>query len=208
MDAPLGVTATNITPTEALLQWNPPLMDVESYVLVLTRHAGATKPLTPLLQALLGLHFSSPPLLPHPKPGSLVVFPPRKESLLRERSCWWVAGLPPSPGTSSSCRVPMARALHCPTPSLIAWQSTWGLGLFHFANWPAGSPGASKSPHISHPMQTQRMASPVSPTTEGKESSRQIYGLGQNKAILQTEHHPCCSAPAQQHMVFQQYKCF
>ncbi|NXI63125.1 TENR protein, partial [Anseranas semipalmata] len=41
MDAPLGVTATNITPTEALLQWNPPLMDVESYVLVLTRHAVA-----------------------------------------------------------------------------------------------------------------------------------------------------------------------
>uniref|UniRef100_A0A803XYE6 Tenascin R n=1 Tax=Meleagris gallopavo TaxID=9103 RepID=A0A803XYE6_MELGA len=38
MDAPLGVTATNITPTEVLLQWNPPLMDVESYVLVLTRH--------------------------------------------------------------------------------------------------------------------------------------------------------------------------
>ncbi|NXP51888.1 TENR protein, partial [Heliornis fulica] len=37
MDAPLGVTATNITPTEALLQWNPPLSEVESYVLVLTR---------------------------------------------------------------------------------------------------------------------------------------------------------------------------
>lgn len=44
MDAPLGVTATNITPTEALLQWNPPLMDVESYVLVLTRHTGVLKP--------------------------------------------------------------------------------------------------------------------------------------------------------------------
>uniref|UniRef100_A0A8C2UEB7 Tenascin-R n=1 Tax=Coturnix japonica TaxID=93934 RepID=A0A8C2UEB7_COTJA len=41
MDAPLGVTATNITPTEALLQWNPPLMDVESYVLILTRHTVA-----------------------------------------------------------------------------------------------------------------------------------------------------------------------
>ncbi|KFP32651.1 Tenascin-R [Colius striatus] len=39
MDAPLGVTATNVTPTEALLQWNPPLSDVESYVLVLTRRA-------------------------------------------------------------------------------------------------------------------------------------------------------------------------
>ncbi|XP_061859711.1 tenascin-R isoform X2 [Colius striatus] len=42
MDAPLGVTATNVTPTEALLQWNPPLSDVESYVLVLTRRAGET----------------------------------------------------------------------------------------------------------------------------------------------------------------------
>ncbi|KAM6066014.1 tenascin-R isoform 3-T4 [Chlamydotis macqueenii] len=41
MDAPLGVTATNITPTEALLQWNPPLSEVESYVLVLTRHTVA-----------------------------------------------------------------------------------------------------------------------------------------------------------------------
>ncbi|XP_063200123.1 tenascin-R isoform X3 [Chroicocephalus ridibundus] len=36
MDAPLGVTATNITATEALLQWNPPLSEVESYILVLT----------------------------------------------------------------------------------------------------------------------------------------------------------------------------
>ncbi|NXC12198.1 TENR protein, partial [Corythaeola cristata] len=41
MDAPLGVTATNVTPTEVLLQWNPPLSDVESYVLTLTRHAVA-----------------------------------------------------------------------------------------------------------------------------------------------------------------------
>ncbi|KFQ12566.1 Tenascin-R, partial [Leptosomus discolor] len=41
MDAPLGVTATNITPTEALLQWNPPLSEVESYTLILTRHAVA-----------------------------------------------------------------------------------------------------------------------------------------------------------------------
>ncbi|NXE66747.1 TENR protein, partial [Calcarius ornatus] len=40
MDVPLGVTATNITPTEALLQWNPPLSEVESYVLILTRRAG------------------------------------------------------------------------------------------------------------------------------------------------------------------------
>lgn len=158
MDAPLGVTATNITPTEALLQWNPPLMDVESYVLVLTRHAGAIRPHNPLLQALLGLHFSSPPLLPHPNPGSLVVIPHRKESLPWERSCWWVVGLSPSPGTSPSCRGPMY--LHCPLPSPIAWQSTWGLGLSHFTTWPAGSPGASKSPHISHPTQTQHVASP------------------------------------------------
>uniref|UniRef100_A0A8D2MP57 Tenascin-R n=1 Tax=Zonotrichia albicollis TaxID=44394 RepID=A0A8D2MP57_ZONAL len=41
MDVPLGVTATNITPTEALLQWNPPLSEVESYVLILTRRAVA-----------------------------------------------------------------------------------------------------------------------------------------------------------------------
>nr|XP_009502228.1 PREDICTED: tenascin-R [Phalacrocorax carbo] len=41
MDVPLGVTATNVTPTEALLQWNPPLSEVESYVLVLTRRAAA-----------------------------------------------------------------------------------------------------------------------------------------------------------------------
>ncbi|XP_069645747.1 tenascin-R isoform X4 [Haliaeetus albicilla] len=43
MDAPLGVTATNVTPTEALLQWNPPLSEVESYVLILTRHAVAAE---------------------------------------------------------------------------------------------------------------------------------------------------------------------
>ncbi|NXW36366.1 TENR protein, partial [Phaetusa simplex] len=41
MDAPLGVTATNVTPTEALLQWNPPLSEVESYILVLTCRAVA-----------------------------------------------------------------------------------------------------------------------------------------------------------------------
>lgn len=48
MDAPLGVTATNITPTEALLQWNPPLSDVESYILILTRRAGMSEPCNPL----------------------------------------------------------------------------------------------------------------------------------------------------------------
>ncbi|XP_064371676.1 tenascin-R [Dromaius novaehollandiae] len=41
MDAPLGVTATNVTPTEALLQWNPPLSDVENYVVVLTHYTVA-----------------------------------------------------------------------------------------------------------------------------------------------------------------------
>ncbi|NXG78683.1 TENR protein, partial [Baryphthengus martii] len=41
MDAPLGVTATNITPTEALLQWNPPLSEVESYVIVLAHRTVA-----------------------------------------------------------------------------------------------------------------------------------------------------------------------
>lgn len=74
MDAPLGVTATNITPTKALLQWNPPLMDVESYVLVLTRHAGVLKPRTPLLQDLLGLHLSSPLSLPPPQTWDCVGF--------------------------------------------------------------------------------------------------------------------------------------
>lgn len=61
MDVPLGVTATNITPTEALLQWNPPLLEVESYVLILTRRAG-----TP------GLCFSSPQPLSRPKPQGSV----------------------------------------------------------------------------------------------------------------------------------------
>lgn len=62
MDVPLGVTATNITPTEALLQWNPPLSEVESYVLILTRRAGT-----------LGRSFSSPQLLSHPKVQGSVV---------------------------------------------------------------------------------------------------------------------------------------
>lgn len=98
MDAPLGVTATNITPTEALLQWNPPLMDVESYVLVLTRHAGVLKPHTPPLQDLLELHLSSPPPLPHPKPGILVVSSMEgavKEPVLWEGSSWWVVEMHP-----------------------------------------------------------------------------------------------------------------
>lgn len=69
MDAPLGVTATNVTPTEALLQWNPPLSEVESYVLILTRRTGKTKPRALLPRALLGLHFSSPPPIPILKPG-------------------------------------------------------------------------------------------------------------------------------------------
>ncbi|XP_019355868.2 tenascin-R [Alligator mississippiensis] len=41
MDNPLGLTATNVTPTEALLQWNPPLSEVENYVIVLTHYTVA-----------------------------------------------------------------------------------------------------------------------------------------------------------------------
>ncbi|TFK06961.1 membrane-associated guanylate kinase, WW and PDZ domain-containing protein 2-like [Platysternon megacephalum] len=41
MDHPLGLTATNVTPTEALLQWNPPLSEVENYVIVLTHYTVA-----------------------------------------------------------------------------------------------------------------------------------------------------------------------
>uniref|UniRef100_A0A8D2L7H8 Tenascin-R n=1 Tax=Varanus komodoensis TaxID=61221 RepID=A0A8D2L7H8_VARKO len=36
MDNPEGLTATNITPTEALLEWVPPRGEVENYVIVLT----------------------------------------------------------------------------------------------------------------------------------------------------------------------------
>lgn len=41
MDNPVDLTATNITPTGALLQWKAPVGEVESYVIVLTRFAGA-----------------------------------------------------------------------------------------------------------------------------------------------------------------------
>ncbi|XP_069890517.1 tenascin-R isoform X3 [Dipodomys merriami] len=41
MDNPVGLTATNITPTEALLQWKAPVGDVENYVIVLTHFAVA-----------------------------------------------------------------------------------------------------------------------------------------------------------------------
>ncbi|XP_066117302.1 tenascin-R isoform X2 [Saccopteryx bilineata] len=41
MDSPVGLTATNVTPTEALLQWKAPVGEVESYVIVLTRFAVA-----------------------------------------------------------------------------------------------------------------------------------------------------------------------
>lgn len=40
MDSPVGLTATSITPTGALLQWKAPAGEVESYVLVLTHFAG------------------------------------------------------------------------------------------------------------------------------------------------------------------------
>uniref|UniRef100_A0A452I2U4 Tenascin-R n=1 Tax=Gopherus agassizii TaxID=38772 RepID=A0A452I2U4_9SAUR len=41
MDHPLGLTATNVTPTEALLQWKPPLSEVENYIIVLTHYTVA-----------------------------------------------------------------------------------------------------------------------------------------------------------------------
>lgn len=119
MDAPLGVTATNITPTEVLLQWNPPLMDVESYVLVLTRHTGVPKPRTPLLQDLLGLHLSSPPPLPHPKPGILMVSFMEgavREPVPWEGSSWWVVEMYPILRHRLIPRAPW----HVPLPSLIA----------------------------------------------------------------------------------------
>lgn len=39
MDSPTDLTATNITPTEALLQWKAPIGEVENYVIVLTHFA-------------------------------------------------------------------------------------------------------------------------------------------------------------------------
>ncbi|XP_036773984.2 tenascin-R isoform X4 [Manis pentadactyla] len=39
MDSPVGLTATSVTPTGALLQWKAPAGEVESYVLVLTHFA-------------------------------------------------------------------------------------------------------------------------------------------------------------------------
>uniref|UniRef100_A0A4W2HDX6 Tenascin-R n=1 Tax=Bos indicus x Bos taurus TaxID=30522 RepID=A0A4W2HDX6_BOBOX len=41
MDNPADLTATNITPTEALLQWKAPMSEVENYVIVLTHFAVA-----------------------------------------------------------------------------------------------------------------------------------------------------------------------
>nr|XP_045248937.1 tenascin-R isoform X2 [Macaca fascicularis] len=41
MDNPVDLTATNITPTEALLQWKAPVGEVENYVIVLTHFAVA-----------------------------------------------------------------------------------------------------------------------------------------------------------------------
>lgn len=40
MDNPVGLVATNITPTEALLQWKAPMGEVENYVIILTHFAG------------------------------------------------------------------------------------------------------------------------------------------------------------------------
>ncbi|XP_005071389.1 tenascin-R isoform X1 [Mesocricetus auratus] len=39
MDSPVDLIATNITPTEALLQWKAPMGEVENYVIVLTHFA-------------------------------------------------------------------------------------------------------------------------------------------------------------------------
>lgn len=39
MDSPADLTASNITPTEALLQWKAPMGEVENYVIVLTHFA-------------------------------------------------------------------------------------------------------------------------------------------------------------------------
>ncbi|XP_027978862.1 tenascin-R isoform X2 [Eumetopias jubatus] len=41
MDNPVDLTATNITPTEALLQWKAPVGEVENYVIILTHFAVA-----------------------------------------------------------------------------------------------------------------------------------------------------------------------
>uniref|UniRef100_Q05546-2 Isoform 2 of Tenascin-R n=1 Tax=Rattus norvegicus TaxID=10116 RepID=Q05546-2 len=41
MDSPMDLIATNITPTEALLQWKAPMGEVENYVIVLTHFAMA-----------------------------------------------------------------------------------------------------------------------------------------------------------------------
>lgn len=40
MDSPTDLTATNITPTEALLRWKAPVGEVENYVIILTHFAG------------------------------------------------------------------------------------------------------------------------------------------------------------------------
>uniref|UniRef100_H2ZT29 Tenascin R n=1 Tax=Latimeria chalumnae TaxID=7897 RepID=H2ZT29_LATCH len=40
MDSPMGLTVSDITSTEALLQWNPPLASVDSYVVVVTHYQG------------------------------------------------------------------------------------------------------------------------------------------------------------------------
>ncbi|XP_007667106.2 tenascin-R [Ornithorhynchus anatinus] len=41
MDSPVDLTATNVTPTEALLQWRAPVSEVESYIIVLTHFTDA-----------------------------------------------------------------------------------------------------------------------------------------------------------------------
>ncbi|XP_030062602.1 tenascin-R [Microcaecilia unicolor] len=41
MDNPTGLIAFNITPTEAVLRWNPPVAEVENYIIVLTHYPTA-----------------------------------------------------------------------------------------------------------------------------------------------------------------------
>lgn len=38
MDMPMELTALNVTPQGALLRWNPPLSNVDNYVLTLTHN--------------------------------------------------------------------------------------------------------------------------------------------------------------------------
>ncbi|KAJ6654663.1 hypothetical protein lerEdw1_006685 [Lerista edwardsae] len=66
MDNPESLNATNITPTETLLKWNPPVAEVENYVIVLKHDAGIPLPADclalPSCPRLTGLFFNLPPI--------------------------------------------------------------------------------------------------------------------------------------------------